>query len=305
MAGCRRLFANVHGSARGFSRALLVPTDPHTIVARMLANLEGGRLASDPLALSWLCELHLALPDLAPDQRERLTAARRTLRSRWNSGASPDDSPQPSSLGGARVMPMFPLGTVLFPYALLPLHVFEPRYRMMLRHVLDADREFGVVLIERGSEVGGGDVRFDVATVARVVQASELPDGRFALATVGMRRVRVERWLDDDPYPRAEVVALDDPPARASDHDARARVVSAVDEVTALARRIDTRVAEAPGFDADPVRAAYEVAAVAPIGPLDAQRVLAAADPAARLQLLETLLAECAADLRSRFGFDQ
>jgi regulator of sirC expression with transglutaminase-like and TPR domain len=82
--GCRRLFASVHGSARGFSRALLAPTDPHMIVARMLANLEGGRLATDPLALSWLCDLHLALPDLAPDQRERLTATRRTLRSRWN-----------------------------------------------------------------------------------------------------------------------------------------------------------------------------------------------------------------------------
>jgi hypothetical protein len=82
--GCRRLFASVHGSARGFSRALLAPTDPHMIVARMLANLEGGRLATDPLALSWLCDLHLSLPDLEPDQRERLTATRRTLRSRWN-----------------------------------------------------------------------------------------------------------------------------------------------------------------------------------------------------------------------------
>ena len=84
---------------------------------------------------------------------------------------------------------------MLFPHALLPLHVFEPRYRLMMRHVLDGDHEFGVVLIERGSEVGGGDARFDVATVARVVQAAELPDGRFALATVGMRQVRVARWL--------------------------------------------------------------------------------------------------------------
>ncbi|HEX5095168.1 MAG TPA: LON peptidase substrate-binding domain-containing protein, partial [Acidimicrobiia bacterium] len=57
---------------------------------------------------------------------------------------------------------MFPLGTVLFPHALLPLQVFEPRYRVMMRNLLDGEREFGVVLIERGSEVGGGDVRFDV-----------------------------------------------------------------------------------------------------------------------------------------------
>ena len=68
------------------------------------------------------------------------------------------------------------------------------------------DGEFGVVLIERGSEVGGGDTRFAVGTIARVVRVQELPDGGFALATVGIRRVRVERWLADDPYPQAEVV---------------------------------------------------------------------------------------------------
>src|SRR5881398_3455022 len=89
-----------------------------------------------------------------------------------------------------RVIPMFPLGTVLFPHALLPLRVFEPRYCVMTERVLKAEREFGVVLIERGSEVGGGDTRFDVATVARVVQAADQPDGRYVVATVGMRRVR-------------------------------------------------------------------------------------------------------------------
>src|SRR5258706_16320671 len=133
------------------------------------------------------------------------------------------------------VVPMFPLGAVLFPYALLPLHVFEPRYRMMMRHVLDGDHEFGVVLIERGSEVGGGDPRFDVATIARVVQAAELPDGRFALTTVGMRRVRVRRWLHHDPYPRAEGVALDEPPGTARGAAARERGVGALPRVTGLA----------------------------------------------------------------------
>src|SRR6478609_3186788 len=108
------------------------------------------------------------------------------------------------------VMPMFPLGTVLFPHALLPLHVFEPRYRLMTQRVLRGEREFGVVLIERGSEVGGGDTRFDVGTVARVVQIAELPDGRYAVATVGLRRIRVIRWLDDDPYPRAQVEAMEE-----------------------------------------------------------------------------------------------
>jgi Lon protease-like protein len=196
-------------------------------------------------------------------------------------------------------MPMFPLGTVLFPYALLPLHVFEPRYRLMTRRVMAGDREFGVVLIERGSEVGGGDARFDVGTVARIVQANELPDGRFALATVGIRRVRVSRWLPDDPFPRAEVSGLHDGPVVETDIAARGRVVDALSALTALARRVDTRIAELPEIAEDPARAAYEIAALAPIGPLDAQRVLEAPDTGDRLRLLEEVIAERAADLRT------
>ena len=80
---------------------------------------------------------------------------------------------------------MFPLGTVLLPGAVLPLHVFEPRYRTLVADCLAGEPEFGVVLIERGSEVGGGDVRRDVGTVARIVEVAELPDGRSALVTVG------------------------------------------------------------------------------------------------------------------------
>jgi uncharacterized protein len=205
-----------------------------------------------------------------------------------------------------RIVPMFPLGTVLFPYALLPLHVFEPRYRVMTRHVMEGDHEFGVVLIERGSEVGGGDVRFDTGTIARVVQAAELPDGGYALATVGMSRLRVTRWLPDDPYPHAEVVPLADEPAHsADDRDARDGVVAALAVVTALVRRLDPRIDEVPALDDDPVRASYEAAALAPIGPLDAQRVLEAANAATRLELLTTLLGERADELRARLHLDE
>src|SRR5438128_2746014 len=102
-------------------------------------------------------------------------------------------------------MPMFPLGTVLLPGGVLPLHVFEPRYRAMVKHCLAGDREFGVVLIARGHEVGGHDQRHDVGTVARMIQVAELADGRYAMITVGMRRIRVTEWLPDDPFPQAEV----------------------------------------------------------------------------------------------------
>src|ERR1700682_2409740 len=108
-------------------------------------------------------------------------------------------------------LPMFPLGTVLFPHAGLPLHIFEERYRALAETCLRADGRFGVVLIERGYEVGGGDTRFGVGRVARIVDAARTPDGRYLLATVGTERFRIRRWLDDDPFPRAEIDLLSDP----------------------------------------------------------------------------------------------
>lgn len=195
-------------------------------------------------------------------------------------------------------MPMFPLGTVLFPHALLPLHVFEPRYRLMTQRVLRDDGEFGVVLIERGSEVGGGDTRFGVGTVARVVRAQELPDGGYALAAVGIRRLHVTRWLADDPYPQAEVVDLADT-ASADDAPRRARAVDALSEVCALHRRIDPRLPGLPAIGDGPEQASYEIAALAPIGPLDAQRVLEAPNAGDRLALIADLLDEHARMLRA------
>ena len=88
-------------------------------------------------------------------------------------------------------LPMFPLGTVLFPTQLLPLHVFEPRYRQMTQDLLAGDGRFGVVLIERGNEVGGGDTRSGFGCVAQLVQAQQTPDGRYALMAIGVERLRV------------------------------------------------------------------------------------------------------------------
>jgi ATP-dependent Lon protease len=194
---------------------------------------------------------------------------------------------------------MFPLGTVLFPHALLPLRVFEPRYRLMTERVLRGDGEFGVVLIERGSEVGGGDTRFETGTVARVVRSQRLADGGYLLTTVGIRRIRVVRWLPDDPYPRADVVAVEEPaPAAGAGPAARGRAVAALDDVCAIYRERDTRVPELPLVAGDAEQASYELAALAPIGPLDAQRVLETPAAPDRLTLLAELLEDHARLLR-------
>ena len=103
-------------------------------------------------------------------------------------------------------LPMFPLGNVVLPGELLPLNVFEPRYRQLVLDCLAAEvPEFGVVLIERGSEVGGGDVRTSIGTVARIVRVTPLGGGRFEVVAAGVRRANVLEWLADDPYPRGDV----------------------------------------------------------------------------------------------------
>ena len=162
--------------------------------------------------------------------------------------------------GAPRPIPMFPLGTVLFPGGVLPLHVFEPRYRAMVKHCLEADAGFGVVLIARGSEVGGGDERYSVATEARIEEAAELPDGRWALLATGIRRIAVEDWLPDDPFPRASVSSL--PSAGgAAGPDALAEALAVVRRATALLSELGR--SGLPGAPAtlpdDPEEAAWQV----------------------------------------------
>jgi len=110
----------------------------------------------------------------------------------------------------AQIVPMFPLGTVLVPHMPLALRLFEPRYLKMLGELLDSSEpEFGVVLIERGHEVGGGDQRAAVGTMARILEV-EAPEGFMSVLATGTRRFRVQSWLGDDPYPRAAVTVLPD-----------------------------------------------------------------------------------------------
>jgi len=199
------------------------------------------------------------------------------------------DEPMNESLDGVE-LPMFPLGTVLFPHGVLPLRVFEPRYRVMVAHCLEQDARFGVVLIERGSEVGGGDTRFHVGTVAQIVQAARTPDGRFSLATVGTERIDVVEWLPDEPYPRAVVrTRAEIEPARDGTEisDAVCVLLLRVHELRAAlgAPAHSGEVVLSP----DLVRASYEAAILSPLGPLDAQALLELDDAVNRLEAL----AEC------------
>ena len=192
-------------------------------------------------------------------------------------------------------LPMFPLGTVLFPYALIPLHVFEPRYRALTEDCLKGNSEFGIVLIERGFEVGGGDTRFGTGTVARIVDAGRFPDGRYALVAVGARRIRIHTWLPDDPYPLALVEDLDDDVLSDEDDDLLRAAERTVRRALALKAELgEPAVAATIELDDDRDRAAYQLAAYAPLGPFDHQRLLEQERARERLELLVRMTEDAA-----------
>src|ERR1700677_446811 len=191
-------------------------------------------------------------------------------------------------------LPMFPLSAVLFPHARMPLHVFEPRYRQLMQDCLAGDARFGIVLIARGSEVGGGDERSALGTRGVITEAAELPDGRWVLEVEGEALIQVEEWLPDDPYP----VALVRDAARGPGVGAagqRVRRARALLAEQGGAPPLPAELALDGGGDVD--RAAWQLCAVAPLSAYDAQRLLGSDGAPERLRLLSALMEELELDL--------
>ncbi|MBE0609539.1 MAG: LON peptidase substrate-binding domain-containing protein, partial [Dehalococcoidia bacterium] len=92
----------------------------------------------------------------------------------------------------------------------LPLRIFEERYRVMIRELLDSGGEFGVLLIREGEEVGGGAIPHSIGTTARIEECREVEGGRFVLNGRGVHRFRLLRMLPARPYPYGEVEYLPD-----------------------------------------------------------------------------------------------
>lgn len=200
---------------------------------------------------------------------------------------------------------MFPLGSVLLPGGILPLHVFEPRYRDMVRDCLrsDGEPEFGQALITHGWETGGGDARAMVGTIAQMLQVEALDADRYALIAVGTRRIRINAWLPDDPYPIADVDEWPDVDPDVPDlglHVAatHARVLAAL-ALAAQLGEADTADAE---ISDDPLVATYHLATLAPIGPADRLKLLSAEGPSDRLDLLDSILDDVEAMLKFRLS---
>jgi uncharacterized protein len=192
-------------------------------------------------------------------------------------------------------MPLFPLGTVLFPGLLLPLHIFEERYRQLVRDLLTGPepRRFGVIAIRKGRETGvdGVSSLYEIGCTATLRRVVEHPDGRYDLVTAGTERFRLAGLDQSRPYLLGEVEPVGEP---TGDEAAAAAAVSAVrhaftEYLGALAKRgAEVNVPDLPG---EPVLLSYLVAASMVVDMPDRQELLAQPDAVTRLEAERTLLA--------------
>jgi len=175
----------------------------------------------------------------------------------------------------------------------------------MLEDLLSGNREFGVVLIERGSEVGGGEVRSGIGTMAKILEARESGDGHWAVVAMGLQRIMVERWLPDDPYPMAEVRPFPDRPGPGVDPASYGalsdRLHCLLDGLAALGETVPSDRVE---IAEDPALGSLQMAALAPLTPFDRQQILEVDRVEDRCRLLGELLGEGQelVDLRRRAG---
>jgi len=215
----------------------------------------------------------------------------------------------------SETLPLFPLGTVLFPGLLLPLHIFEDRYRQLVRDLADGPepRRFGVIAIRHGRETGvdGIQALYEIGCTAILRQVKPLEDGRYDVITVGTQRFRLASLDDSGPYLRGEVDLLTE---ETGDEAGAAQAVRVVRDgfrayLNALTERGVTQIS-APELPEDPVTLSYLVAASMIIDLSDRQALLAEPDALRRLAaerlllsreltMLRTLTATPAPDLRN------
>ncbi len=165
---------------------------------------------------------------------------------------------------------MFPLGSVLFPSMPLTLRIFEERYLKLLGDLMSSESpQFGVVLVSRGSEVGGGDTRMSIGTIASVTEIGTT-DEFFGLESFGSRRFHVNDWLPDDPYPIADIEFIPDLVWDDTLMPARVHLESQVRKLLTLVSEFGELVFGADiEFSDDPIGATWQMAGILPIGELD------------------------------------
>lgn len=194
----------------------------------------------------------------------------------------------------AESLPLFPLGTVFFPGMVLPLHIFEPRYQLLMEHRLKADPAFGIVLTKHGREVGDQPETYAVGTAASLLRVLRYEDGRYDIAVRGGRRFRIQSsdWSQHYLTASIEWIAAGEEIASGS-----GRLLVQVkrafnDYIDALERSASVSLDRVELGD-DPEVVAYAIGLAMPFDVVQRQRLLEAVSIEARLdELLRALRRE-------------
>jgi Lon protease-like protein len=198
-------------------------------------------------------------------------------------------------------LPLFPLNTVLFPGATLPLHIFEDRYKQMISQCIEERRPFGVLLIRKGQEVGDIAEPFDIGTTAHIARVDELDEGKMNLLCLGGKRFRTVRLLNQEPYLTGEVEFLetsedDDPKAKELSDDAGSLFAEYVRLYLAMSNQW-ARSLEMPG---DPDLLADFIGSRLGVDPHMKQRLLEELSARTRLALEVQILGEAIREMTPR-----
>lgn len=198
-----------------------------------------------------------------------------------------------------RIIPLFPLNVVLFPGMVLPLRIFEPRYRLMFRRCLDADKQFGVALIKEGEEVGAPAEPHHTGTVAEISGYEVMPDGQIMLVCVGVRRFQIQRMVPGEPYAQAEVEILEEgDPEAPIEGDLVERATTMLEAYLAALGSITPMSVSVPQEGLSPIDLSYLMAATLQVDNHVKQGILEAPDVVSRLEKLLALVEKENAELQ-------
>ena len=200
--------------------------------------------------------------------------------------------------GEERTLPLFPLNTVLFPGAALPLQIFEDRYKQMLQDCLAADSRFGAVLIKEGVEVGGPAVPHPVGTVAEIIQVSDEQRGRFLISCVGRQRFRIKELSYRLPYLSGSVELLAEEADQGVTPDLTASVREAVAAYLALVSGLGGGWVRDVPVPTEPVSLSYLAAAALQVDTARKQALLEEPSASSRLQSALLLLNQSTQEIR-------
>ena len=197
------------------------------------------------------------------------------------------------------VMPMFPLGSVLMPAMPLPLRIFEPRYLKLLGDLMGSENpEFGVVLIERGDEVGGGEQRMTLGTIASVINIG-ITQEFYGLESFGTQRFRVTSWLPDDPYPLAVIELVPDLVWDNTLLDSKNQLETKVRQLLAFASEFtNLQFGASTELSDDPMEACWQLAGILPIGELDQMDLLSSESTAELISRINEIVTTADQTLR-------